>query len=53
MISLIIILIIVGALLYVLQYLPLDGTIKMIINVLVIVVIAIYVLRHLAALGLA
>ena len=53
MISLLIMLIIVGALLYLLQLLPIDGNIRTIIYVVVIVAVAIYVLRHLGTLGLA
>ncbi len=52
MINLIIILIIIGALLYVAQFLPIDATIKKIIYVIVVVAVAIYVLRHLGAPGL-
>lgn len=52
MIELVIALIIVGALLYLSEMLPIDATIKRIIQVIVIVAIAIYVLRHLGAFGL-
>lgn len=52
MIELIIALIIIGALLYLLNLVPIDGTVKTIIYVVVIVGICIYVLRHLGALGL-
>ena len=52
MIELLIALIIVGAVLYLLQLVPIDGTIKTIIQVIVIVAVLIYVLRHLGALGL-
>lgn len=38
-------LVIVGALLYILQLLPIDGTIKRIIQVVVIVVLVIWALR--------
>lgn len=51
MISLLIVLIIVGALLYPLQLLPIDGDIRTIIYAGVIVGIAIYVLRHPSTLG--
>lgn len=46
LVTLLIVLIIVGAVLYLVQLLPLDGTIKTIIQVVVIVGVAIYVLRH-------
>ena len=52
MIELLIALIIVGAVLYLLQLLPIDATILRIIQVVVIVGVLIYVLRHLPALGL-
>ena len=52
LIELLIALIIVGAVLYLLQLLPIDGTILRIIQVIVIVGVLIYVLRHLSALGL-
>lgn len=52
MIELLILLIVVGAVLYLLQYLPLDATILMIIRVIVVVVVLIYLLRHPGALGL-
>ncbi len=52
MIELLIALIILGALLYLLNLIPLDATIKTIIYVVVIVGVAIYVLRHLSVLGL-
>lgn len=48
MIDLIIVLIIVGALLYLLSLLPIDATIKQIIYVLAIVIVLIYILRNLA-----
>lgn len=51
MIELLIALIIVGAVLYLIQFVPIDATIKRIIQVIVIVVVLIYVLRHLPALG--
>jgi hypothetical protein len=47
LVSLLIALLVVGALLYVLQLLPLDATIKRIIQVIVIVVVVIYLLRML------
>ena len=46
MLSLIIALIIVGALLYLLNLIPIDPTIKSVIYVIVIVVLAIYLLRE-------
>lgn len=52
MIQLLILLIIVGALLFLSQRLPIDGTIKLIIQVVVICAVAIYLLKHLAVLGL-
>lgn len=52
MIELLIVLIIIGALLYLAQRLPIDATVKLIINVVVIVAVAVYVLRHLAVFGL-
>jgi hypothetical protein len=51
MIELLIALIIVGALLYLANLLPIDPTMKRIIQVIVIVAVAIYVLRHLGAIG--
>jgi hypothetical protein len=48
MISLLIFLILIGAVLYIVQLLPIDGTIKRIIYVVVIVFIAIYALQMLA-----
>jgi hypothetical protein len=51
MIELLIALIIVGALLYLVQLIPIDATIKRVIQVIVIVAVAIYVLRHLGAIG--
>lgn len=47
MIELIIVLIIIGALLYIVQLLPLDRTIKQIIYVVVVVLVLIYLLRNL------
>lgn len=52
MIELIILLVLVGAALYLLNLVPIDGTIKTIIRVVVIVGAVIYVVRHLALLGL-
>lgn len=45
-VSLLIVLILVGALLYVVQLLPIDATIQRIIQVVAIVGVAIYLLRH-------
>lgn len=47
-VSLLILLIIVGAVLYLVSLLPIDATIKTIIYVVAIVVVAIYLLRALA-----
>ena len=52
MIELLVALVILGAALYLLQLVPLDGTIKTIIRVVVIVGVVVYVLRHLSVLGL-
>ena len=52
LISLLILLIIIGALLYVVSILPIDGTIKTIIYVVAIVAVAVWLLKHLAVLGL-
>ena len=52
LVNLIIMLVVIGALLYIMQMLPIDAIIKNIIYVVVIVAIVIYVLRHLAVLGL-
>ena len=52
MIQLLIVLIVIGALLYLAQRLPLDPTIKLIITVVVVVAVAVYILRHLSVLGL-
>lgn len=52
MIELLIALIIVGAVLYVVSLLPINGTIKQIIYVVAIVLVAIYILRNLGAVGL-
>ena len=51
MISLLIALIIIGALLYLLGLVPIDPTIRTIIYVIVLCAVAIYALRHLSALG--
>ncbi len=51
MISIIILLILIGAGLYLLQLVPIDQTIKTIIYVVVIVGVVIYVLTHLSSLG--
>lgn len=45
MISLLILLIVLGAVLYIVTLLPIDATIKLIIQVVAVVVIAIYLLR--------
>lgn len=50
MIELLIALIIVGAVLYLVTLLPIDGTVKKIIQVVAIVVVAIWLLRHLGPL---
>lgn len=52
MISLLIALIVIGAVLYLVGLLPVDGTIKQIIYVLAIVAVLIWVLRNLGAIGL-
>ena len=52
LIELLIALILVGAVLYVIQLLPINSTIKQIIYVVVIVFVLIYLLRNLGALGL-
>ena len=52
MIELLIMLIVVGAALYLIRLLPLDLVIKQIIYVVVIVFTLIYVLRNLGALGI-
>ncbi len=51
LISLIVTLIIVGLLLYLINLLPLDGTIKQIIHVVIIVCVIIYVVQALGLLG--
>ncbi len=53
MIQLLIILIVVGAVLYLARLLPIDPTVKTIINVVVIVGLVIWLLRHLSMVGLA
>jgi hypothetical protein len=52
MISLLITLIIVGAGLYLIGLLPIDGTIKQIIYMVAIVFVLIWLLRNLGAVGL-
>jgi len=47
LIELLIALIIIGAVLYIIQLLPIDGTVKQIIYVLAIVLVLIYLLEHL------
>jgi len=51
MISLVILLILIGAGLYLLTLVPIDATIKQVIYVIVIVAVIIYVLTHLSMLG--
>lgn len=51
MISLLITLIVVGAILYIISLLPIDQRIRQIAIVLAIVFLAIYVIRHLATWG--
>lgn len=51
MIELLIALIIVGAILYLIQLVPIDATIKRIIQVIVIVAIIIWLLRNMGTLG--
>lgn len=51
MIELLIALIVIGAVLYVVSILPIDGTIKTIIQVIAVVLIAIWALRHLLPLA--
>ena len=53
MISIIILLLVIGALLYLLQLVPIDANIKTAIYVIVVVGAAIWVLKNLGALGLA
>lgn len=52
MIDLLIALLIIGGILYVLQVVPIDATIKRIIYVVVVIAAVIYALRHLSVLGL-
>ena len=52
LISLLIVLIIVGAGLYLLQTVPLDPTIKTIIRVVAVVAVLVWLLRNLGSLGL-
>lgn len=49
MIELLVILIVVGAVLYLVRLAPLDGFIKQIIYVIAVVMLLIYVLRNLAS----
>lgn len=51
MISLLIALIVIGALLYLIQLLPIDGTIKKIIYVIAIVFVLIWVLQRFGGLA--
>lgn len=53
MISLIIMLVVVGAALYLLSLAPIDATIKQIIYVIIIVAVIVYVLRNLGTLGVS
>lgn len=46
MVELLIALIIVGAALYLLNFVPIDGTVKRIIQVVIIVAIIIWLLKH-------
>ncbi len=52
MIELIIVLLIVGAALYLLRLVPIDERVKQVIYVVVIVAVIIYILRNLPLLGL-
>jgi len=52
MISLLITLILIGLLLYIVGLLPIDATIKRIIQAVAIVFIVIWLLKHLSSLGL-
>lgn len=45
-VELLIALLIVGAVLYILPRLPIDGTIKMIIQVVIVIAVIIWLLRH-------
>lgn len=53
LLSLIIVLVLVGVALYVVQLIPMDATVKRILTIVVIVIVALYVLRALfgASLG--
>lgn len=53
MISLLITLIVIGAVLYLITLLPIDGTIKQIIYVVAIVFVLIWLLRNLGSVGWA
>lgn len=52
LIEILIVLIIIGAVLYIIQLLPINSTVKQIIYVVAIVVVLIYLLRNLEVLGL-
>jgi len=52
MISLLITLIVIGAVLYLIGLLPIDATIKQIIYVLAVVLVLIWLLRNLSIIGL-
>jgi len=52
MISLLITLIVIGAVLYLIGLLPIDATIKQIIYVIAVVFVLIWLLRNLSAIGL-
>lgn len=52
MISIIIALILIGAALYLLKYLPIDATIKKVIQVILIVAAVVWLLRNLGTFGL-
>lgn len=53
LLSLIVVLVLVGVALYVVQLIPMDATVKRILTIVVIVIVALYVLRALfgASLG--
>jgi hypothetical protein len=51
LIGLLILLVVVGAALYILQLIPLDATVKMVIRVIVLVILIVYVILFLAALA--
>lgn len=51
MLDLIIALIILGALLYIVRLLPIDATIKVIINVVAIVLVCVWILRSFGHMG--